>query len=272
MTQELYEKIREKLRTLTGKKNIYLVERGNKAIWHALNYAHEQGFKEVSIQDQGGWVTYEPYSVRLSLVVNTIPTDYGLFEGDFQDAVLLINSMPGYASYLDTTKITVTNGLIINDVSGSIGTPQGKWGDIIVGSFGRWKPVNAGFGGFIATDKGLNIEEFSFNENGLLTIIQKLEELPKRREFLVSTCAQVKESLKQCTIIHPKHEGIVVIVKGDSHDSAHVLAFCDEFEFPYTICPRYIRITEPGVSIEVKRLDEADREKPTETCEFIKQK
>ena len=49
--------------------------------------------------------------------------------------------------------------MLINDVAGRIGTKEAKVGDILLGSFGRWKPLNVESGGFLATD---NKEYYEF--------------------------------------------------------------------------------------------------------------
>ena len=41
--------------------------------------------------------------------------------------------------------------MVINDISGSVGTDASKIGHILVCSFGKWKPINLEYGGFIAT-------------------------------------------------------------------------------------------------------------------------
>ena len=79
-----------------------------------------------------------------------LKTDYGLIDIDELkkvidcDCIVLVNSMPSYIACENMKKISEiakhANAILVNDVSGSIGTENAKFGDIIFGSFGRWKP------------------------------------------------------------------------------------------------------------------------------------
>ena len=79
------ESIKQLLIRLTGKKNVYIVRRGNVAIREALRIAKEKGFSKVALQDQGGWITYKQYVKKLKLDIKVIKTDYGIVKGNFND-------------------------------------------------------------------------------------------------------------------------------------------------------------------------------------------
>ena len=146
--------------------------------------------------------------------------------------------------------------LVIEDASGAIGDQKlcnGNHSDIIVGSFGKWKPVDCGYGGWISTNENyfdLVSEAISLSkvhpqfynqiklENNKL---HKLLELQKR----------VKEELKDYEILHKDKRGVNVVVKHDPK----VIEYCERNNYPYVLCPKYIRVNENAISIELKRLN-----------------
>jgi len=271
MYKELIKDIKLELSNLTGKNNIFLTRRGNISIKESLKYVKSRNFKDIFIQDQGGWITYPQFIKKLKLNIVYIKTDYGLITNKtdivLNDCILLFNTMPGY-SFIQNTNIIESkiknkkNCLIINDVAGSIGHKQAKWGDIIIGSFGKDKPINLEKGGFIATNiKDLNIEEEIFSKEELTLLLSKLKELPKRIEFFNNIHNKIKEELininMNVNIIHKNIEGINVIIKFNEEDEKikkEIIDYCQKNNYEYTQCPRYIRIQENGISIEVKRL------------------
>jgi len=172
--------------------------------------------------------------------------------------------------------------LVIMDVSGSIGTDlcDGKYADILVGSFGEWKLVEAKAGGFISTkDKDLfevikknaqmNVQMLDDQEI-LKLISQKLEELPQRISFLTEKRKKIIDDLKKYEIVHKNDLGFVVVVKygqgsqkEDNQKASptgissreNLINYCKDNHLPWTECPRYIRLNKPAISIEVKKLN-----------------
>ncbi|MFT4303710.1 MAG: hypothetical protein ACMXYG_04035 [Candidatus Woesearchaeota archaeon] len=248
------DSVKELLRKYTGKKYVYFTNRGNTAIKSAFNYAKSKGYNSVHIQDQGGWMTYQQFAKKASLEVFEIKTDYGLVYGEFSDAVLLINTMPAYAFLQDVSKIKTKNCLVINDVSGCLGLNTSKWGDIIFGSFGKWKPVNLEKGGFIASNFEMDIDEYSFTNEELEILYLKLSKLPERYLHFQNISKKIKQDLKKFEIIHPDLQGINVLIKCDGVDMEEIKVHCQLHGYEVTECPRYIRMNEKGLSIEVKRL------------------
>lgn len=259
------EKVAERLRELTGKKHIVLTRRGNKAIKFSLEALKNQGKRKVLIQDQGGWLTYAQYAETFKLEVVELKTDAGLVDSDNlkskadADSILLINSMPGYFVMENMEKIydiaKQADALLVNDASGSLGSAQARVGDIIVGSFGKWKPVDAGYGGFIAFDEDYFGEmESVFPQERLPLLLEKLEHIDQRIKGLKELSQKVKNDLKDFDVIHRDGEGFNVIVRfKDEQEKEKIINYCDENELEYTLCPRYIRVNEEAVSIEVKR-------------------
>ncbi|MDD5332059.1 MAG: hypothetical protein PHE43_04565 [Candidatus Nanoarchaeia archaeon] len=243
-------KVKELLKKLTNKKNIYLVKRGNDAIKQLTRIYKDKIFL---IPDQGGWITYYQYPKHFIYY----KTDYGLLKEDIkfdkEKYVLLINSNPGYFALQNMSKINF-KGLIINDASGSIGYPQSKKGDIVFGSFGEGKIINLNYGGFIATDLNLEIKE-EFQKDKLDQLYEKLKKIKERIEYLEKINKKVKEDLKKYDIIHKKIKGINVIVRfKNEKNKEEIEKYCKKNKYDFTLCPRYIRVKDNAVSIEIKRL------------------
>lgn len=266
-----YLKCKNELKNLTRKKNIFFTDRGNTSIRLALMLAKNMGKTKVIIQDQGGWLTYEQYPEKLGFELIRMKTDHGLILFDVlkrlidKDYVLLMNSMPGYITLqndLDEIQdiCTKKGALLINDVSGSIGEDVAKYGSIILGSFGRWKPVNIEYGGFIAFDS--NEHKKFVSENFDKEVIPfykdlygKLLELDNRREFFTKTNAKIKADLNEMDIIHKESPGINVIIRySEDLEKERLINYCTKNNYEHTECPRYIRVLDNAISIEVKRI------------------
>lgn len=263
------EECRTILKVLTGKEHVLFTSRGNEAIRLAMLVVSRLGRHNVLFQDEGGWMTYEKYIKQAGLEPIRLVTNDGLIhEKDLafhdSDSVLLINSLAGYIAPHDMNSIDTAcfnhNIILVNDVAGSIGMDIAKVGDIILGSFGKSKPVDLGVGGFIATSDEESYEilkELHTDEEKMdwATLKQKLLGVEKRREFLINRCNKIKADLKDMDIVHRDEEGLNVIIRfADEKEKTEILNYCDDEKLEYTICPREIRIKDDAVSIEVKRL------------------
>jgi len=288
--RDLRTKVKDEIKYLVKKKNVLLVKRGNAAIKEIIRLAKELGKEKVLIQDQGGWITYRQFANKEGLMCVELKTDYGLT--DLEDlekkadsrSIFIVNSLPGYHAEEDMHKIKKIclekHCLLANDVSGSIGLNIAKEGDIIFGSFNRWKPVNMGFGGFLAFENQIasryelsaeknkfeqkyfdmagyfhDFEEFAMKDSDLEKLRNKLKDANKRHNFFSKTVQKIKKDLKNLEIIHPKKYGINVIVKFNNEEEKNkIIKYCEDNKLEYTECPRYIRVNEKAISIEVKRL------------------
>jgi len=248
---------KELLKKLTGKKHVYLVSRCNEAIKQSLKILDKS---LALIQNEGGWLTYRQYPkkyVELKTQNGFVDLD-DLEEKANQDSVLLMHSSPGYLGNDEMEKISTVckskKCLLINDCCGSIGTDAAKLGDIIVGSFGKWKPVWLGHGGFIASDEKLSVEEnFDFSKEKELA--SHLESLDSRLKKIHEACSKIKKDLSDFDIIKKDSKGLVVIVKfRNDKERSEIVKYCEANNYQYTECPRYIRSNEKAISIEVKRL------------------
>ncbi|MFH2021388.1 MAG: DegT/DnrJ/EryC1/StrS family aminotransferase [archaeon] len=263
-------KATDRLKLLTGKKHIVFTDRGNTAILLALKLAKSLGKTTAFLQDQGGWITYSQYTKKLKFEQVNIGTDYGIVEKNNlknldNKSVLLINSMPGYFAVQENMKeieniCRKKDIFLINDASGTIGLELAKYGDIILGSFGEWKPVEVGYGGFLAFD-GDYTKLFEENNKRPVNdfyekLIQELAKLKTKQNSQFETAEKIKKQLKDFDIIHRERKGYNVIVKFSSNDErAKIVDFCKIYNYEFTMCPRYIRVNEDAVSIEVKRLN-----------------
>lgn len=61
--------------------------------------------------------------------------------------------------------------------------------------------------------------------------------------------------LKEYDIAYPQEAGFVVAVKyKDEEEKSKIIYYCTQNSLPFTECPRYIRLNQPAISIEVKQL------------------
>ena len=261
------QRIISKLKKLTGTKFIQLTERGNHAINIAFDLAKQLGKKTVLIPDQGGWLYYKKAPKKFDLEIKEIKTNQGLLnlkdleKNADKDSILITCSMPGYFAIDNIEGImqvcTKKGCLLVNDISGSIGTDAAKTGNLFIGSFGKWKPINLKYGGFIATDNKefyTNFDASYFDEQKYDALLEKIEELPVKLEKFKEVRKKILEDLQSFEIVHKDKDGINVVVKFDDDEvKERIINYCEENKLEYTECPRYIRINEKAISIEVKR-------------------
>lgn len=256
------EKLLEKY---TNHKYAILTNRCNSAILIALNIAKSEGKTKVYIADQGGWFSFKNYPQILGLELHKIKTDYGIInpiELDVLDnkSALLITSFAGYFAEQDVKKISdickQKGAFLIEDASGKIDT---KYSDITVGSFSAWKPISIGCGGFISFSKELwkkdtlfTASSFDCNEDELEI---QLKDLNNKMNFYYDLQKKVKNDLDKFQILHKSKRGLNIIVKYDSDkEKKKIIDYCKDKSFDYVTCPKYIRVNEKAISIELKRI------------------
>ena len=155
--------------------------------------------------------------------------------------------------------------MVILDVSGSIGSEfyDGDYADIIVCSFGKWKPINLGYGGFISFNNkeliGKNnelLKNLNFEKSYYSNLYGKLVNLKKRYEFFEKINKKIKDDLKQFNILNKNKKGINVIVKfNDEKEKNKIIDYCEKNKYEFVECPKMIKVNESAISIEVKRLE-----------------
>ena len=258
----------DQLRNLTGHKYIKLTTRGNTAIEAALKEVKGR----VLIPKEGGWLTYRSIPIRLGKEVVEIKcrkarislTD--LEKNVEQGDALIYQNPGGYFAKQSMQAIYDIckryDALVILDVSGGIGTKlcDGEFADVLVCSFGKWKLVEAGKGGFISAKYSKVWDEIEVEElrDSKLRkkILRELEKLPQRINKLTEIKQRIINDLSDSyKIIYPRDPGFVVVVEfKDEIEKEKLINYCQENDFPWTECPRYIRLNKPAISIEVKRL------------------
>lgn len=255
----------EKLKQLTKHENVVLVDRGNTAIYEALKIAKKRNDKRyVLIQDQGGWLSYEKLAKKAGLEVKRLKTENGVIEdiGELDDVCCVLYTQPsGYCLKQDSerihhsVKIINASITVIMDCSGSIGGElcDGRFADIIVASFRKWKAVNVGSGGMISSDFDMDIDE-SFDEKFIDLLDKRLSDVRDRITYLRKLCNKVAFDLNDLEVLYDK--GIVVIVKyKNPEDKNKIINYCKDNGYGFTECPREIRVLDNAISVEVKRLD-----------------
>lgn len=276
-----------RLQKLTKHDFIEITARGDAAITAALSVISKD--KIVLIPEEGGWLSYPKIPKKLGLKVIEVKCDDAKINlQDLQQKLqqypcgtLLYQNPGGYFAEQPMKEIFSAcqkyNCLVIMDVSGSIGTKicDGRSADVLVGSFGEWKLVEAKAGGFISVQNKNLFEKVKKevtvldDENILNIILEKIQELPERISFLTEKRKKILEDLEKFDVVHKNDLGFVVVVKFKNNEekesnkmASHfelsqresLINYCKDNKLPWTECPRYIRLNKPAISIEVKRL------------------
>ncbi len=269
----------------TDHKYIYLTDSGNLAIYASIFYLKKAGYQQLIIPDQGGWLTHRQYPKKFKLILVDMKTDYGLIMLDELEkqcatakklnikTAFLMTSFAGYHAEQPLKEISDIckkyNVLLIEDTNAfsdsclhnnKYGLCNGKLADIIVCSFGEWKVVNNFHGGFISSNVKEVIDSLTEIEEKIKPkdldekkLLGNLEKAPARLKFLLDKCSQVKKDLiaKGINVFHKDSRGIGVIAE----HKQEVIDYCKNNNLEYTECPRYIRVNEKAISIELKRLE-----------------
>jgi len=262
------------IKDLTRHDNVRLTCSGNAAILCAFSIAKSSGKKQIIIPDQGGWMSYKTYPPLLGLEVTTIETDHGVIDPEKvksiieQDCALIVPSFAGYFAEQPIeaiSRVTKSSGaILIEDASGGIGDKvlcNGDYADIILGSFGDWKVIDLGFGGFISVkdkelyEQGKEILSSTRFNTGLDKLIEKLKAAKGRLAFLMDRSEKIKKDLYRYEIIHRDKRGLNVVVRFSSEDEKKKLIdYCDENKIAYVICPKSFKVNCKAISLEIKRL------------------
>ncbi|NQU78320.1 DegT/DnrJ/EryC1/StrS family aminotransferase [Candidatus Woesearchaeota archaeon] len=263
---------------LTGHKHVKLVHRGNAAILCALFITKKINPKPfVLIPDQGGWISFKTYPKMLGFDIRTVKTNRGVIDLiDLEKkaesgAAFIVTSFAGYFAEQPMKYISTIcrryGCLLIEDASGALGDAElcdGDYSDIIVGSFGKWKPINIEYGGFISVGK----KEYFTEANEIFSttnhypeysqLLSKLGSAKQNLLKMVDRAEKVKQELSNkfpdLKIIHRDLRGVNVIIRYlNNSEKDMVKAYCENNKFEFVECPNYIRLDEDAISIELKR-------------------
>ena len=98
-----------------------------------------------------------------------------------------------------------------------------------------------------------------YPEDDLEKIGFALNKLQDRIKFLLNKRKQIIKELAEFKdqIIPPKNLGFVLVIKySNDTQKQKLIDFCKANSLPFTLCPRYIRLNQPAVCIEIKQLKE----------------
>lgn len=245
------QELKYALKKLTFKKNIYFTKKGDQAIELVLKNIKSK--KEINIQKYGGWKTYPFFANKCFNKVKYLNLKKWQVKTTFNTkGVILINSMPAYSALQNMNKIP-SNLIIINDVSGSIGTKHATKGDYIIGSFGRWKPVSINSCGFIATNELLKLKEYQLTKKEQSLLLKELNNI-KSKKFKWSL---IKKNLKKDLINYkiiskPSGINLLILIKKQKQKET-LIKYLEKHKYEYIVCPNYTRINKKAISIEIKR-------------------
>ncbi len=269
----------ELIKKYTKHRFVKITNRCNLAIFIALAIAKRFNTKKyIAIPEQGGWFSFRKYPKILGFDIIEIKTDSGIIipeelENSLKEkniSAVLIASFAGYFAEQPLEEISKLCGkyncLLIEDASGAIGDKKlcnGDFSDIIVASFGKHKPVNLGYGGFISANR----KEFFESSSDFFSLIKvypeiyrelykKLKKAPERIDFFYEKCKEIKSDLKDFDIVHREKRGINVVVRyKNENERKSLIEYCEKNGYEFVLCPKYIRINDKAISIEVKRLN-----------------
>lgn len=269
-----------KLKNITDDKYLEVTTRGNTAISAALSLVDSS--KKVLIPAEAGWLTYKTIPKKLGLeivevkcrdaVLDLIDLEEKLKQGVY--GALLYQNPAGYYAQQPMKDIFSLcrkyNCLVVLDVSGAIGTAlcDHTFADVMVCSFGTWKLVEAHGGGFISTsdsklwerlrEKGIELLQ---DDEQMKVIFEQLNLLDSRITWLLAQRDQIVHDLRGMelgeNILHAQDIGFVVVVRFETeYEKVKVIDYCKDKGWEWTECPRYIRLNDKAISIEIKRVVE----------------
>jgi glycine/serine hydroxymethyltransferase len=246
---------------------------GNSAIFTVMNNFQEK----IMVPDQGGWSGFIKIAEFLGLELIYLPTDNGLIDPKQLIDILIkkkpeaffLTSFAGYTAeqpIKEIYEVCDEEGVVlIEDASGALGDEtgrlaNGKHSHIIVASTGSPKIVNVGNGGLISS----NLEEMletslKFLQADHVTcagISQEIKHAPSTLSKAISSSSYLKDELEN--VFHKYYRGINVICKADNPNKlAKELRTVIKVHNGGMIskCPRYDRILENAVALEIKNLD-----------------
>lgn len=268
--------VEESIRNLTGHHQVKIVNSGDAAILSVMSTLKGT----VLIPDQGGWSGFAKIAHIMGLETKKIGTNMGIMVpevlAEFLDktpvTALFLTSFAAYTAEQPLKEIyqicDERDVLLVEDASGALGDPskrlaQGKQAHVILASTGSPKMVNAGSGGFFSTDR----EELVVDSKRITRALRaspltcaaiKVEVQNASKSFskTVKACNFLKKEFKNA--FHRDKRGVnVCLSTADPRKLAYHLR--NQIEVlgggMFTICPRYDRLNEPALCLEIKNLD-----------------
>ncbi len=266
----------EAIKKITGHEYARVLGSGNAAIMAAMITMKGP----VMIPDQGGWSGFKKISEFYGLELVYLPTEMGVIHLEtLEEQVklkspesLFITSFAGYMAEQPVKgiyDICEDNGVIlVEDASGSVGDPQKRLAcadhsHVLVASTGSPKMVNVGNGGFISTsDQGM-FDNRSFILKTLQCspvtcagLVEEIKGAPESLGKTIKACEFIKKEIESA--LHPEKRGINIAIPHDEPKSVTRLLrnkLTVNGGGMITTCPRYDRINQPAICLEVKNLN-----------------
>lgn len=274
--REEFNALEDSIRNLTGHDHVKVLNSGNSAILSVMSALEGA----ILIPDQGGWSGFKKMANFRGLETRELITNQGVIDPEILAAeldnnsfeALFLTSFAGYMAEQPLKEIFQIcedhDVLLVEDASGALGDPTKKlaWGahaHIILASTGSPKMVNAGSGGFFSTN-----QEDIFGDS---------KRISKSLRASPITCAGIRVEIKNVTQTFLKTVTACEFLKNRFHNAFHqdkrgmnvCLSVAHPRKFAHqlrnhvkvdgggmiTICPRYERLDEPAVCLEIKNLD-----------------
>ncbi|MDA1197134.1 MAG: DegT/DnrJ/EryC1/StrS family aminotransferase [Nanoarchaeota archaeon] len=268
----MQESIEEQLKKYTSKKHIQLTSSGNEAITELLTKLKP---KKLLMPDQGGWIHYLKAAKTLNIEYELVKTNDALIDLDdlknkaTKNAAFIYHQLGAYIVQNPIKKIygicNKSTTTVLLDVTATIATEEcdGTYGDILICSFGKHKPINAKYGGcYLTNDKTLLTKKSSFNEQKRNQVEEALNVLPIRQWAYQELAKKVKTDLKQYSILHKKSKSINVIIKNDKEQ---IIDYCNKHNFKYRTTTKvidttkhimsFIKVNEDAISIDLQEME-----------------
>ncbi len=275
--EKTYSEIKSNVKDITGFENITLTKRCNESIKIAFEVAKILGKTKCIMTSEGGWITYPQNAEKSKMEIIRLKTtdckvDLSELESQIDDkSMLIMHSLSGYFYEQPMKEIYEIckrkKCLLVNDCCGSISEKNLICGDVIVCSFGRWKPLNNQSGGFIATNSNQinDILESQLKLKDSLeiltpaNIITKISGLQNRVEKINTLSLKIIDELKQIKIkvLNKSHKlNMIVLAEFENEeDKLKIVRVAEKFKLGFEECPRDIRVNRKAISIETKRID-----------------
>lgn len=245
---------------------IYTI-RANQSIFFSFFLLKIYGIREIFVPDQGGWVSFKKYPSFLNLNKKILETNYGkpIIEKieNIKDSALIICSSPGYLIEItkelkEIKKVLNENNsfLIVDNSSGFIFK-----GDIDLMSFGYYKPINLGFGGYLRINNQELFEIWQQNKD----FFESLIKIPK--DFLEKFNKQLKILDKKLSIALDLNKNLKEVLSDylSKEIEQNSLNLCLKFNnslinkfaknnIPFLKLPNYNRLKIKGISLEIKKM------------------
>lgn len=272
-----YKKTAEEgVKNLTHHDHPRIVNSGNSAIMIAMS--NMKG--PVLLPDQGGWTGFKKIAEFLGLDIEYMPTNHGIINLELlEDYIklktpesLFITSFAGYMAEQPVKEIfelcDERGVILVEDASGAIGDPKGSLacGDhahIILASTGSPKIINLGSGGFISSNDpeifkptAYLLKMFRASPVICAGLVKAIKKAPEDLSRTITACSFIKKRINP--VFHEEYRGInVAIPTSKPKNTASQLRekILVRGGGMISTCPRYDRINQPAVCLEIKNLE-----------------